>query len=384
MTLNDNQSKRREYESYKPEETALTIAKPIPHIVNNESEVKPEDVILSYAEILNNPKNLTNANISKIEINFKSIDAKTDDEKLLLKNSLEYLEFLKTSLETALTIKKPIPHILNNESEVKPEDVILSYSDILNNPKNLTNANISKIEINFKSIDAKTDDEKLLLKNSLEYLEFLKTSSLTTGDLFCIDFSKENILSKAWAPKKIAMETIIEASPRSENPPIETSRKIQNIDDSGDRVGLEISVSPRNQTQSNSIFRIVSEEIKDNSDPLSQKKGERGIEPKVIIQSQKPAMKIFVPPENSLSIQNQALNQENNREAPYSPIASFITPPLLQNQTDLRIDASLVFANPNEVINSGQQPSNLGQQQPNSQISKPTCTSRILSFIFRK
>lgn len=254
------------------------------------------------------------------------------------------------SEETALTITKPIPHIVNNEIEVKPEDVILSYADILNNPKNLTNANISRIEINFKSIDVK-DDEKLLLKNSLEYLEFLKTSSLTTGDLFCIDFSKENILSKAWAPKKIAMETIIEASPRSENPPIEAS-----IFTTKDPRGLEISVSPRYQTPSNpTLVRDV------RGGGVTKHNGKNTIEPKEIIQSQQPEMKIFATQsENSLSMQTPVKAGDISDElSPYSQIK---TPESLENTTETIVVASLGYVSHKDF--------NPAQQTPNPEITQ--------------
>lgn len=295
--------------------------------------------------------------------------------------------------ERTLTITKAIPHIVNNETEVSPEDVILSYSDILNNPKNLTNANISKIEINFKSIDAKTDDEKLLLKNSLEYLEFLKTSSSTTGDLFCINFSKENILKKTWTPQKEAtkatqtevnetiqteankatraMETIIEASPRSENLPIEdltTIQENQNNNDSprfikNDKMSLESIFSPRNNVSNKSIFRIVREEVKkDNIDPSSQKIEKNEIELKVIIQSEKPEMKTFLQTESSHLMQTPVKARDVSDE--------LSLPPRMQIRVEENGVKPTIVASLGYVTSPNSRNDNSVQQAPNPETTQ--------------
>ena len=131
-----------------------------------------------------------------------------------------------------------ISSIIQTEGSASGEaiDIILSYADILNESKNINLKNISLIEKNFNSIASDSDEAELIKKNSLEYLQFLKNSLSDSGDLFVINFCKEQILSKPWESKttKVSqeksedltakhykdlkvMDTISEISPRSDN-----------------------------------------------------------------------------------------------------------------------------------------------------------------------
>lgn len=284
------------------------------------------------------------------------------------------------NLENGLKISSPISDILEQSASIDNEfsRVILSYGEILNRHENLTFDNISLIEKNFELSVPRTELDMTLRHNSLEYLNFLRTSALScssnSGDLFLMNFSQTNLKNRSWENKQ-HLPTIAEASPRSENPERGFGSNLKNRDEESSPIIVRIreredssrinkdgksyqergsspinnasderGSSPINISGRDVIFRVVSNKtiaLGSEDSPTQEIEQES---PSITVSSY-PPIKIFneekhIVPKKNTSQEALPTSLSNNQEDSESKS------PLLKGSSQIKVDATLVYATP--------------------------------------